>query len=349
MASTIVGIDIGSNSVRAVEVRGASTADPFIVRYREEPLPDGSVHHGEVIEVTTVASALKRLWATGGFKGKNVALGIGGQRVFAREMILPRAPLAQIRESLRFQVQDLLPVPVAEAILDFYPISEEAGDDGPVVNGLLVAAIKEAVAANVAAVTQAGLRPVHVDLVPFALTRAMAPAGTKNSLFVLIGVGANTTNVVVVQGSVPHFVRIIAGGGDDITRAISLRLQINFDQAEALKRSLGVGFASVSPEQRAAVEAIHDVVGEQLISIRNTLSYYITSKRRATFDRVIISGGGTHLSGYASALSEVTGYPVEQASTLRGAQLSRELQSTATPEQHDEMAIAFGLALGTSA
>ena len=225
-----------------------------------------------------------------------------------------------------------------------------AGDDGPVVNGLLVAAIKEAVAANVAAaVTQAGLRPVHVDLVPFALTRAMAPAGTENSLSVLIGVGANTTNVVVVQGRVPHFVRIIAGGGDDITRAISLRLQINFDQAEALKRSLGVGSASVSPEQRSAVDAIHDVVGEQLVSIRNTLSYYVSSKRRAPFDRIIISGGGTHLSGYASALSETTGYPVEQASTLRGAQLSRELQSTATPEQHDEMAIAFGLALGTSA
>ena len=348
MASTIIGIDIGSNSVRAVEVRGATTADPFIVRYHEEPLPEGSVRRGEVIEVSTVAAAIKRLWRSGGFKAKDVVLGIGGQRVFAREMSFPSAPLAQIRESLPFQVQDLLPVPVAQAILDFYPIAEETGDDGPVVNGLLVAAIKEAIVANVAAVTQAGLRPVHVDFLPFGLTRALAQTGGGGGLSVLVSVGADTTNVIVADGSMARFVRIIAGGGADITRAIALRMEIDFDKAETIKRRLGLTTASVANEDRPAAEAIYEVVNEHFTSIRNTLGYYLSSKRGVTFERIVVSGGGTWLEGYRVALGEVTGLPIVPAPALRSTQLAKELQSTLSG-QHDAMTTAFGLALGTSA
>jgi type IV pilus assembly protein PilM len=349
VSSTIVGIDIGSSSVRAVEVRGATRPNPVITRYHEVPLPEGSVHRGEVIETATVAGAIKRLWSTGGFTGKDVALGMGGQRVFARDLAVPRSSLAQIRESLPFIVQELLPVPVSEAILDFYPISEGTGDDGPVINGLLIAAIKDAVTANVAAVTKAGLHPVHVDLIPFALARALAPVRGGGGHSVLVGIGANTTNVIVAEGGVPQFVRIIGAGGDDITRALSARLQIDLGQAEALKRNLGMGSSSVLPQQRPAFEVIYGVVGELLASIRNTLTYFATTKKNVTLDRVVVSGGGTQLAGFTSALGEATGLPVVQAQVLGGAQLSRGLRSRSTREQQDAMSTAFGLALGTSA
>lgn len=349
MGSTIVGIDIGSSSVRAVEVQGATKARPVITRYHEVALPEGSVRRGEVLEVTTVANALKQLWSSGGFKSKDVALGMGGQRVFARDLVVPRAPLAQIRESLPFQVQDLLPVPVDEAILDFYPISEETGAEGPVVNGLLIAAIKDAVAANVAAVTQAGLRPVHVDLIPFALTRALAPINSSTALTVIVGVGANTTNVIVSQGGVPLFVRILTAGGDDITRALSTSLHIELSEAEALKRSLGLGSADVPLDQRPAIEIIYAVVGELFNSIRNTLNYFLGTKRNTRLDSVVVSGGGTQLAGFNSALSEMIGLPVVQAERLGGVQLSKSLSSNSSPHQQDAMSTAFGLALGTSA
>ncbi len=349
MASTIVGIDIGSTSVRAVEVQGAAKARPLITRYHEVALPEGSVRGGEVLEVATVADALKKLWSAGGFKSRDVVLGLGGQRVFARDLIVPRAPLSHIRESLPFQVQDLLPVPVDNAILDFYPISEEVAAEGPVVNGLLVAAIKEAVTANVAAATQAKLHPVHVDLIPFALTRALAPRGSTTGLTVLVGVGADTTNVIITQGGVPLFVRILAAGGADITRAMASTLQLEPAAAESLKRELGLGSIAVPLERRPAVEVIYAVVGELFNSIRNTLNYFLSTKRGAHLERVIVSGGGTQLRGFTSALAEMIGLPVEQAAPLGGTQLSRAVSSSSTPQQQDAMSTAFGLALGTSA
>jgi len=349
LASTIVGIDIGSTSVRAVEVVGADRAKPVITRYHEVALPEGSVRRGEVVQVAPVAAALRTLWSTGGFTGKEVALGMGGQRVFARDLAVPRAPLAQIRESLPFHVQELLPVPVSEAILDFYPISEEMTDDGPMAAGLLIAAIKDAVSANVDAVTQAGLRPVHVDLIPFALTRALAPLGRDTGVTVLLGIGADTTNVVITRAGVPQFVRIISSGGDDITRALSTGLRLDPIRAEAVKRDLGLGSGALSPEDRPALEIIYGVVGELLSSIRNTLDYYSSTKRGAAIDRIVVSGGGTRLGGFLAALAERTGLQVLQADSLAGAQLSKSVRENSTPEQQDAMSTAFGLALGTAA
>lgn len=345
--SSIVGIDIGAASIRAVEVKNANRPTARIVRYGEVALPEGSVRRGEVLEIGTVATALRRLWANSGFRTKDVVLGIGGPRVLSRDLSVPAAPLAQIRESLPFHVQDLLPVPVAEAILDFYPLSESQGESGRVVNGLLVAAIKEAVSANVAAVTRAGLRPVQVDLIPFALVRALASRG--RGLTAMVSIGANTTNIVLVEGGVPQFVRIVPSGGDDITRAISTRLELSPGQSETAKRELGLVSQAVRPEHRAVAEVIFEVGGEQVNAIRNTLTYYVNSKPGAVVEQIVLSGGGSRLAGLPRALAELTGIPVVEAEPAGGADLPRAKGGKPSREQEDAMTTAYGLTLGSVA
>lgn len=342
--SSLVGVDIGSASVRAVEVKSPDKR-PSIVKYAEVPLPEGSVRRGEVLEIATVATALKRLWANGRFSTKDVVLGMGGPRVLSRDLSVPRAPLAQIREALPFHVQDLLPVPVAEALLDFYPISEGAGENGPVVHGLLVAAIKEAVNANVAAITRAGLHPVGVDLIPFALVRGLIPPGGGRGLLAVVSIGANTTNVVLVQDGVPQFVRIIPAGGDDITRALVQRLQLSPGQAETAKRELGLTQSPLRPEHRPAAEIIFEVAGEQVNAIRNTIAYFVNTRPGVAVDRIILSGGGSQLQGLPRALGDLSGIPVVPAEPVGGAILPRDKART-TREQYDALTTAYALALG---
>lgn len=343
---TIVGVDIGSNAVRAVEVSGYDTSKPVIVRQHTIALPETSVRRGEVVEVGTVATALKRLWSTAGFKTKDVVLGLGGPRIFARDLSVPKASLAQIRESLPFQVQDMLPVPVADALLDFYPIAEEAGEHGPAVRGMLVAAMKETVDANVGAVIAAGLRPVHVDLLAFALSRALAPRRTAKGRDVIVEIGASMTDIVVVDDGVPHFVRTLPNGGDDITRALEQRLQLSPDQAESAKRVIGMGGPMLRPEDRPALEVIYEVVGELLNSIRNTLAYFGSAKPEEMPRRILLSGGGAQLLGLPTALSELTGLPVVVAEPFENVQRARGTSPRAESEPQFVYTAAFGLALG---
>ena len=343
--NTIVGVDIGSNAVRALEVAGYETPKPVILRQHEVALPDTSVRRGEVVEVGTVTTALRRLWANGGFKTKNVVLGLGGPRIFARDLSVPKASLTQIRESLPFQVQELLPVAVADALLDFYPIAEEAGEHGPVIRGMLVAAMKETVDANVAAVLGAGLRPVHVDLLAFALTRALAPRRTARGRDVIVSIGASATDIVVVDDGVPHFVRTIPNGGDDITAAIASRLQISPERAEAAKRAVGMGGPMLRPEDRPVLEVIYEVVGELLNAIRSTLSYFGSAKPEEASRRILVSGGGAQLIGLPNALAELTGLPVVVAEPFENVQRARSAARGETTPAFAYTA-AFGLALG---
>ena len=346
MTSRIVGIDIGSASVRAVEVKNPDKPTRTILKFQELPLPEGSVSRGEVLDVPTVAMTLRKLWAMGGFGSKDVVLGMGGPRVLSRELTMPRAPIAQLRESLQFHVQDLLPVPVAEAILDFYPISEENSDNGPAVNGLLVAAVKDAVTANIGAANRAGLTATHVDLIPFALARAMAPVGVSRGMEAIVSIGADSTNVVVTQDGVPHFVRIIPSGGDDITRALSNRLKIGMPQAELLKREVGLEAATATLEQRPAVEVIYELVGEQLTAVRNTLTFHLNSRPGSTLSRILVSGGGGELRGIVRAMAELTGIAVVQADPLGGVPLAKQIRSSR--EQLAAMTTAIGLTLGAT-
>ncbi|MGV8886079.1 MAG: type IV pilus assembly protein PilM [Microbacteriaceae bacterium] len=343
MATSVVGVDIGTDSIRAVEVTGVGRK-PVVVRSLEFALPAGAVRSGEVAEVNTVTEALKQLWTAGKFRSKDVILGVGSPKVLVRDLSVPKLAPRELRASLPSYVQDMLPVPIADALLDFYPTSESATENGPVVNGLLVAAVKDSVLANVTAAQKAGLSVVGVDLIPFAMTRLQKYAG--NVAFV--DVGARTTNVVVVSNGVPQFVRIIATGGFDLTQALASRLEISTGQAEQLKLSLGLGTVGVAPENLPAVQIIREVTAELLNSLRNTLAYFANTRQNETYTGVVLSGGGANLAGFSDALSEITRIQVAVADPFTLVAPPKDLQSISVRDRQT-FNVALGLALGGAA
>lgn len=347
MAGGVVGVDIGSSMLRAVEIDDATKVRPTILRAHEVPLPEGSVKRGEVLEVHTVASAFKRLWASGGFRSKDVALGIGGQSVIVRDLAVPRMPLAQIRESLPFQVQDLLPVPVSDAVLDFYPVEEGEGESGPIVNGLLIAAFKQAVTTNVTAATLAGLNPVSMDLLPFAMTRVHTMSSPTSGYAVHMNIGANATSIVIARAGVPLFVRIVPAGGDDATRLLMTRLGMPRERAESLKKELGLTSVGVSDDERLAAEVIHEATSELLTAVRNTLAYFSGVRAGVQFDHLSVAGGATRLRGFASALAESTRISVVPVNPLAGAVVARSMRAKAGDEEMQTWITAIGLATGS--
>jgi type IV pilus assembly protein PilM len=349
MAKNIVGVDISSWGIRAVEVRDAATAKPTIMRYKSILLPEGAVLRGEVVEGSTVTTALRQLWSTGGFTSKNVVLGIGNHRVLARDLSVPKMSIERIRESLPFQVQEMLPVPVEDALLDFYPISETHSEQGSMVNGLLVAAVKESVVANVRAAELAGLNPVDVDLIPFALSRVLLRGENVAGVVAIIEIGASTSTVIIAKDGLPQFVRIIPAGGGDLTDAIRSEGSLTTEQAETTKRALGLTATGVALEQRPIVEIIYKVAGELLNSIRNTLNYFATARPQEPVRQIILTGGGAKLTGFAQALQENTRLSITFGDPLSTIAADRKFAAENERTDIDSMSVALGLALGSAA
>lgn len=349
MTKSIVGLDLTGTSIRAVEVADPDKARPSVLRIAEVPTPEGAISRGEVIEPNTVAHALKDLWRTGRFRTKRVVLGMGNQRVLARDLTVPRVPWSQMRETLPFQVQEMLPVPVGDAILDFYPTSESISENGTVVTGLLIAAVKDAVLANVRAVQLAGLVPAGVDLIPFALSRTLVTRRAVGGTVVLVGLGADTTSVVILRDGIPQFVRIIPTGGNDVTRALTGRLEISFSEAEAVKQWFGVGDGAQTADDRRAVAVTREAVDELLSSLRNTINYFSNTRPDQTVSGIVLTGGGSRMVGFAEALAGTTGLPVELADVFAGATLARSIDQDDLARHRESVSVAFGLAVGSRA
>jgi len=342
----VIGVDIGTTAVRAAEVEvGRGKGGATLVRFGQAPLPMGAVQDGEVAQPEAVATALRQLWASHKFSHKDVVLGVGNQRVIVRDLSLPVMPMPQLRASLPFQVQDMLPVAVDDVLLDFLPAYTLPGPSGQMVHGLLVAATRDTVHANAAAVETAGLRPLMVDLNAFALARYHArSAGAGTAAFV--DIGSRITLVVIARGGVPRFVRILPTGGQHATDAVAGEMGISANDAEALKRQIGMNGAA-GPEHRKAADAVGFATQALVESIRNTLVYYTSNNRGEPVESVVLSGGGALLGGFGQYLASTTRLVVSLGAPVGGLRTAGAVGSPdrLAPVGHN-LAVPVGLALG---
>jgi type IV pilus assembly protein PilM len=346
VARTRIGLDIGSTAVRAAELTEGDK--PAVIRAAQVPLPPGAVENGEVRDVEVVAEALRELWTRGGFKSRKVYMGVGNQRVVVREIALPTMPEKELRQSLGFQVQEFIPMPVDEAVLDFHVIEETEIEGRQMLRLLLVAAQKAMVDTLVAAATSAKLEPLGLDLVPFALVRAVGVVGAGMELEerggeAIVDVGAHVTNIVVHAAGETRFVRILPSGGRDVTNAIARALSIDDDVAERLKRGELVDESEITPDQ--AHEVSLQRATQFVDEIRSSLEFYTAQTQGARIERLLVSGGGSKLEGLLEILRQRIPVAVEPGRVFDriGSQLS--LSPGAQSEAEPVLTTAVGLAI----
>jgi type IV pilus assembly protein PilM len=350
-ARSAIGLDIGTSGVRAAQLsfgKGRVTLEKF----GQVALPEGAVRDGEVVDRDAVADAIKQLWAHTKFSSKKVNIGVANQKVVVRQVELPWMPADELRKSLPFQVQDFVPMPIDQALLDFHALEEYTDDTGGrTIRGLLVAASRDMVLASVDAVRAGGLAPKVVDLTSFAVLRSMGAVDHvglgSGGVEALVDVGARVTNIILHQGGVPRFVRILLMGGQDITDAVAERMGVPHAQAEAMKQQLGLGAAAGGPEAQAAVRVVEMSGSAFVDEVRGSLDYYMASSGSGSLERLVLTGGGARLSGLAERLAAVTRVPVELGTPMRSLEIGK---TGLTPEQLEFVAplaaVPVGLALG---
>ncbi len=302
-----MGIDIGSRTITVAELKGGR-GRASITNFGGLELPGESVREGEVLDVPGTAAAIRELMGSAGIKMKKVWLGVANQRVVVRQVDLPWVEEKELKASLRYQVQDFIPIPVEEAELDVHIVDEYVNDQGERFRRmLLVAAHRDTVQAHVEVARRAGLKPIGIDLNSFAVLRAM---GSTSSMEpgdeVLVDIGADVTNIIVHRAGQPTFVRILVMGGDDITDALETGLSVTRDEAEAAKRGVMVG-ADGDVTSRIVTERADNFIDE----IRSSLDYFQAQTGDVQLASVVLTGGGASLNGLAHRLATSLRLPVE--------------------------------------
>lgn len=349
MAKSHVGVEITEESVRAVEV--SNERQPQVLAYGEVALPPDAARDSEVLDQGVVAVAIRQLWGAAKIHAKSATLGIASRRVLVREHTTTAMAPELLRQALPFQVQDLLPVPVAQAVLDYYPISQQ----GDQLHGLLVAAVSETIEAMIASFARAKIRVDGVDLAAFGLARAaalVAPTGTTAA----IHIGDHTTQIVVLRDGIPDFVRITPV--DLETGAVRRRAfqmiapdgigdgTFVTDGAADPTRALGedlTGTAGIVARGALRVDVALRPVTDVINRMRSTLAFYLNKPSSSPIEQVLLCGAGSTIDGVATGLADAVEMPVR---TLSLQSLLPARGVAPTGELALNLVSAAGLALG---
>ncbi len=349
MARSLLGLDIGTSSVRAAEV-STKTDPPTMERFASVELPRGAVIGGEITDRALVTAAVKELLAKGRFTVKRTAIGIANQKVVVRQIDMPAMEEEELRGALQFQAQEYIPIPIEDAILDHQILDEVSAENGErTLKVLLVAAQREMVNGFVEVAQEAHLDPAVVDLSPFAAMRALASStpllGTRESE-AIIDIGAAVTNIVVHEQGKPRFVRILPMGGADVTDALVAGLTIDAEEAESVKARIGLSPEGGPVPAEGAAKLIEQRASAFVDEVRGSIDYYLTQLGAVRISTVILTGGGSKLPGLHERLAAALHLPVEEGQPLTRVRLGKISQ---TPDELAQMsaicAVSIGLAM----
>jgi type IV pilus assembly protein PilM len=347
-AKSLVGLDIGSSAVKAVELRPAGKGYR-VTAFGAEAVPPDSIVDGAIIDGAAVADAIRRVFDGNKIQTKEVAASLSGNAVIVKKITLPVMTDAELAESIYWEAEQYIPFDIQDVNLDYQIL-----DPGDAANGkatmdvLLVAAKKEKIADYTGVIAQAGRTAVVVDVDAFALQNAFeVNYGIEaGQVVVLLNAGAGATNINILQGEQSVFTRDISIGGNAYTEALQKELNLPFEQADQLKRGEpvdGVTFEDARPVLRAVTENV-------MLEIQKTFDFFKATAASDRIDRIVVSGGASRAEGFLEMLTERFEAPVELFDPFKNVAFdAKRFQAGAVDGIAPTAAVAVGLALRRAA
>lgn len=340
---SVAGLDIGSSSVKMVELEGKNGSFS-LAGLGFENLPDETIIDGQIMELNAVSDVIQKVCQNHNIKAERVVTGVSGHSVIIKNIVLPSMSDEELEESIDWHAEEHVPYDLADVSLD-YQVTGRTGDSTQV----LIAACKRERIDNVRqAIQLAGKAPAVIDVDTFALQNCYEHnyQPSDNQVVTLLNIGASTMNVNIVKGNRSLFSRDITVGGSQFTDVLQRSLGLSYQQAEAVKR--GVVNVADGVEEKAIEPLMSNVTEIVAMEIQKTFDFYraTTEDNQTMVQKILISGGGSKLQGLAADLSARLDLPVEVLNPFRNINVDeRKFDRGYLNEIMPEMAVAVGLAM----
>ncbi|MGE3465964.1 MAG: type IV pilus assembly protein PilM [Pyrinomonadaceae bacterium] len=340
---SIAGLDIGSSSIKMVELDGKLNS-LNLVSLGFENLPGDTIIDGQIMELNVVSDVISSVCANHNVNATNVVTGVSGHSVILKNIVLPRMTTEELEESIDWHAEEHIPYDLADVSLDYQVTSETS----EATNVLIAACKRERIDNIKQAIQLAGKTAVVIDVDTFALQNCYEVNynPTDDQVVTLLNIGASTMNVNIVKGTRSLFTRDITVGGSQFTDVLQRSLGLNFQQAEAVKR--GVADAVEGVEEKSIEPLMNNVTEIVAMEIQKTFDFYraTTEDNDTVVQKILISGGGSKLVGLAQELSQRLELPVEVLDPFRNINVDpKKFDPDYLREIVPEMAVAVGLAV----
>ena len=338
----MIGLDIGSRSVKVVEVsrKGGRVG---LARYGISSLPPDAIVDGEVMDREMVVECIQDLIRENGIRTRHVASAISGRSVIVKRITLESMSAEEANEAIYWEAEQHVPYGIDEVTLDFQILGESGENKMDV---LLVAAKRETVEMHTSLLRDAGLVPVVVDADSLAVQNCYETNYEidEEEKVLLMNVGASVTNVSLVSGGAPLFTRDFSVAANAFIDEIQRVMNVDREEAE---RIAGGGDVEGEGDAKEMLAPVLEKVGSDLLlGVERSLGYLKGNSGSAEISRALLSGGGALIPDLHSYISTHLGVPVEVANPLRAIDVEPGLFGDADLEQvAPSLMVAVGLAL----
>ncbi len=335
----LVGLDIGSSSIKAVELKNTKHGYE-LVSFGLEALAQDTVVDGAIMDAPLVAGAISNIFESHKVKTKNVATAVSGHSVIVKRVTLPAMTEEELYDRIQSEASQHIPFDIADVNLD-HQLLESVDSQMDV---LLVAVKKDKILNHTNVLAQAGKNPTVVDIDAFALQNCYEVNYDPDpgQTIALLNIGASVMNINIVRGGIPLFTRDVSVGGNQYTDALQKELDQSFEDAERLKH--GENIAGIAEEHRATI--LRSVTDILVLEIQKTFDFFRATATGESIQKIVVAGGSARVPGLMDVLREEFAVPVEEMYPFR--------KIVINPARHNEdqirelaprLAIAVGLAL----
>jgi type IV pilus assembly protein PilM len=340
-SKAIVGLDIGSSTIKAVELK-RSRSGIELAHLGIEPLASDVVVDSMIMDSPSVASAITKIFAENNIKSKQVATSVSGHSVIVKRITLPTMSDQELSDSIQTEAAQHIPFDISDVNIDYQILSDDLG--GPQMDVLLVAVKKDKILNYTNVLNMAGKSPAIVDIDVFALQNCYQhnyePA--PGSTVALLNLGASVMNINIIKGAKPLFTRDVSVGGNQYTDSLQKELDLSFDDAEALKLGNKVGTVS----EDAKLPILQQVTEIIVLEIQKTFDFFRATAAGEHIERIYLAGGSSQVPGLIEALRQEFSLPVEVLNPFNRIGYPESGMAASLIEQNaGQLAVAVGLAL----
>ena len=337
----LVGLDIGSRSLKAAEIL-ESKRGRELKRFGITEIPHGAIEDGTINDPESLAESIRQLFKAYNIKERNVAISIGGYSVIVKKIAVQTMDEAQLQETIHFEAEQYIPFDISDVNLDFQILGENETNPNQM-NVFLVAAKKEMVNDYVNLANLAGLNPCIVDVEAFALQNTFeANYDTGDVNVALIDIGASKTSLNILKGNNSVFMRDVSLGCMQINQKVISLIDCSYDEAEQLK--FGGDSNRLSADDLKGI--ISSVVADWCTEIRRALDFFYSTYPDDQIKRIILSGGGANVSDFRDLLAVEASAEVETINPFKNMYIDDEQFDPEFIKQiSPQAAITAGLAI----
>lgn len=337
--NAILGIDIGSHSIKVVEL-ARDTKEIKLLAAGSIATPPGALGSKSSTEQEAVALALKKLLKDIGATTRGANIALPESQVFTRVIDVPQLSSRELASAIQWEAEQYIPLPLDQVNLDFTILRDSKQTGKPTMEALLVAAPKVLIDKYLTLLELAEITPVGVETEIIAASRALVRTTGALKTVLVASLGAQTTDLAILQDGVLAFTRSISSGGEALSRALAQRLEFDISQAEEYKKTYGLETNKLEGKIVAAVKPIMDtIIGE----MKRAIAFYVERYPNRRIEAIVLSGGTAKVPGMVVYIAQEMNIETQLANPWVG--ITRESRFVVLDPQAPVFSVAVGLAL----